>query len=132
MEPFIVRHPQWADYTSMEGTFEWKWYYAFQQVGDQTVEPISLAYRDGRQRRDQLASLWSWIAPPAKVERIFQAIANTDASAYYQYESRIRQFHQSLRLYYYPHLFMDTVFTDEALEQRPAYSEFVNLTEKTD
>ena len=131
MEPFIARHPQWAEYTSMQGTFEWKWYYAFQQVGDQTVEPISLAYRDGRQRRDQLASALSWLAPSAKVERIFQSIANTDASAYYQYENRIRQFHENLRHYYYPHLFMDTAFNDETLELRPRYSEFVNLTEKT-
>ena len=130
MKPFIARHPEWAEYTDIEGTFAWKWYYAFQQVGDQTVEPISLAYRDGRQRRDQLASAWSWIAPSAKVERIFQSIANTDASAYYQYENRIRQFHQSLRLYYYPHLFTNTAFSDEALGQRPAYSEFLNSTDE--
>lgn len=122
MDPFVARHPEWADYTSMQGTFEWKWYYAFQQVGDQTVEPISMAYRQGRQRRDQLASAWSWLAPSAKVERIFQAIANTDASSYYQYENRIRQFHEKLRHYYYPHLFKDTEFNEEALKLRPDYS----------
>ncbi len=125
MEPFIARHPEWAEYTDMEGTFEWKWYYAFQQVGDQTAEPISLAYRDARQRRDQLASVWSWLAPSAKVERVFQSMANTDAEAYYQYENRIRKFHERLRLYYYPHLFKGNEFTNEALEMRPEYADLI-------
>ena len=47
MDPFVERHPEWADYTEISQSFEWKWYYAFQQVGDQTVEPLSLAYREG-------------------------------------------------------------------------------------
>ena len=52
-DPFMARHPEWADFTAWESdAFEWKWYYAFQQVGDQTVEPLSLGYREGRRKRD--------------------------------------------------------------------------------
>ena len=121
MEPFLERHPEWADYSGVESTFEWKWYYAFQQVGDQTAEPLSLAYRDGRTRRDDLSAAVSWLSPPAKVERIFQSIAQTDIQAAAEYESRVRAFHAELRDYYYPMLFMDQPFTDDAVSSRPAY-----------
>lgn len=122
MDPFVERHPEWADHTTIQGTFEWKWYYAFQQVGDQTVEPLSEAYREGRARRDALASKLSWLSPPAKIERVFQSIARTDTRAATDYETRVRAFHAELREYYYPLLFLDQPYTDEALAERPGYS----------
>lgn len=64
MEPFLERHPEWADYAGISQSFEWKWYYAFQQVGDQIAEPLSRAYRQGRTRRDRLAGTLAWLAPP--------------------------------------------------------------------
>lgn len=122
MDPFVERHPEWADHTTIQGTFEWKWYYAFQQVGDQTVEPLSDAYRDGRMRRDGLSATLSWLSPPAKIERIFQSIARTDTHAAADYESRVRAFHADLREYYYPLLFLDEPYTDEAIAERPRFS----------
>ena len=81
MEPFVERHPEWADYTEVSQPFEWKWYYAFQQVGDQTAEPLSLAYREGRIRRDRLAGMLAWLSPPALAERALQVIAGTSMAA---------------------------------------------------
>jgi ABC-2 type transport system permease protein len=121
MEPFLERHPEWEDYTEMESTFEWKWYYAFQQVGDQTAEPLSLAYRAGRDQRDALSAALSWLSPPAKVERVFQSLARTDTKAAADYEASVRAYHANLRGYYYPGLFRDDPFTDEAVEKRPDF-----------
>lgn len=121
MDPFLTRHPEWADYAEMEGTFEWKWYYAFHQVGDQTAEPLSLAYRNGRDRRDNLSAALSWLSPPAKIERVFQSIAQTDTKATAEYERQVRDFHAALRAYYYPKLFRDEPFTDEAVTTRPVF-----------
>ncbi|MEO1324467.1 MAG: DUF3526 domain-containing protein [Pseudomonadota bacterium] len=122
MDPFVERHPKWADHTAIQGTFEWKWYYAFQQVGDQTVEPLSDAYRDGRMRRDDLSATLSWLSPSAKIERVFQSVARTDTRAAADYESRVRAFHADLREFYYPLLFLDEPYTDEALAERPGFS----------
>lgn len=122
MDPFLERHPEWAEYATMEGTFEWKWYYAFQQVGDQKVEPLSVAYRDGRQKRDQLSAAFSWLSPPAKIERVFQSLARTDTRAAATYEQKVRAFHAELRDYYYPLMFTDAPFTEDAISTRPSYS----------
>ena len=126
MGRFVERHPEWADHTAMDTTFEWKWYYAFQQVGDQAVEPQSRAYREGRERRERLAGILSWLSPPAKVERTFQSIARTDARAQARYEANVRAFHAKLRGYYYPGLFLGTPFDDEAVAPRPDYAALRN------
>ena len=121
MDPFVERHPEWADYTEVSQTFEWKWYYAFQQVGDQTVEPLSLAYREGRIRRDRLAGMLAWLSPPALAERALQAVAGTNMAASLAYEQRVRDYHAELRAYYYPRLFRDELFSDASLGQRPEF-----------
>ena len=123
MEPFIARHPEWADYTEVGQPFEWKWYYAFQQVGDQTVEPLSDAFREGRIRRDRLAGLLAWLAPPALAERALQALAGTGLAATLAYEQQVREFHTALREYYYPRLFRDEPVSNASLEQRPDFAE---------
>ena len=47
-EKFIGTHPQRADYTAYDpkrdGSFNWKWYFAFQQVGDESASELSSAY----------------------------------------------------------------------------------------
>ena len=121
MDPFVERHPEWADYTEISQSFEWKWYYAFQQVGDQTVEPLSLAYREGRIGRDRLAGRLAWLSPPALAERTLQAIAGTNLTASLAYEQRVRDYHAALRTYYYPRLFRDEVVSDASLGLRPEF-----------
>ena len=121
MEPFVERHPEWADYTEISQPFEWKWYYAFQQVGDQTVEPLSRAYREGRIGRDRLAGRLAWLSPPALAERALQAIAGTNLAASLAYEQRVRDYHAALRTYYYPRLFRDEVVSDASIGQRPEF-----------
>ena len=121
MEPFIERHPEWAGYTQVSQSFEWKWYYAFQQVGDQKAEPLSLAYREGRIRRDHLAGMLAWLSPPALATRTLQVIAGTSLMDSLAYEQRVRDFHADLRNYYYPRLFRDEAFSTASLVQRPEF-----------
>lgn len=44
MKLFLEKHSEWSAYTNVNRPFEWKWYYAFQQVGDQEVEALSKSY----------------------------------------------------------------------------------------
>jgi ABC-2 type transport system permease protein len=127
MTPFLARYPELAPHADLNAAFEWKWYYAFQQVGDQTAEPLSTAYRSGRERRDDLAGVLTWLSPPAKLERTLQGLAGTDTAAALEYEDRVRAFHAELRAFYYPPLFEDQPFTDAALSERPNFREFIQV-----
>lgn len=116
MEPFVARHPEWKTVATPEEGFDWGWYYAFQQVGDQTVEPQSLAYRKGRAQRDHLAGWSSLVSPATALQRILERLANTDAQAAADYEQRMRDYHAELRAFYYPRLFELQAFDAERTE----------------
>lgn len=121
MNAFFERHPEWADYQAVEQSFEWQWYYAFQQVGDQKAEALSKAYRDGRLKRDKLASWAALLAPPALLERALQKLANTDIKASIRYEDSVRDYHAELRAFYYPKFFENQAFDKTLLEGLPEY-----------
>ncbi|MEM6775733.1 MAG: DUF3526 domain-containing protein [Pseudomonadota bacterium] len=121
MSEFVKRHPQWAEHAEVGGGFQWKWYYAFQQVGDQKTEDLSNAYRAARIRRDRLAGLFALLTPPALLERSLQRLAATDLTASLAYEAQIRAFHARLRDFYYGQLFLDQPFDAAALSELPDY-----------
>ncbi len=122
MKPFFERHPQWAYYQPEKNAFEWQWFFAFQQVGDQKTEALANAYRNGRLQRDQIAAWVSLIAPPSLLERSLQSLANTDLSASIRYENEVRSFHRKLREYYYPKFFNHEAFDKTALEHLPEFN----------
>lgn len=121
MQPFLARHPEWANTPKIDGPWDWKWYYAFQQVGDQKAEGLSLAYSTGRIERDRMAGLLALAAPPALLERSLQRLADTDVSAVLDYENEVRAFHSELRSFYYPGLFGDKPFEKSAVENLPVF-----------
>lgn len=120
--PFVERHPELAEYATIDTTFEWKWYYAFQQVGDQKAEDLSRAYMSGRVKRDQISSVLSFLSPPVLTERLLQSQAQTDVSASMAYEERVRAYHANLREWYYPMLFKDDDFDLNLLSERPDFT----------
>jgi ABC-2 type transport system permease protein len=121
MNAFAERHPQWSDHLEVQRPFEWKWYYAFQQVGDQQAQALSEAYTAGRQERDRRAAALAWVAPPALLERALQRLAGTDLHAALAYEARVRAFHAELRAFHYPRLFLQAPFDAAALAELPAF-----------
>jgi len=122
-DPFLERHPEWADYTAWEEDgFEWKWYYAFQQVGDQIAQPLSQAYRAGQARRDNLAKWSSLISPATLLQRTMEHLAGTDMRAAIAYEQNVRNFHADLRAWYYPKMFKSEDFdADWAMGALPIF-----------
>jgi len=121
MEPFIELYPALAPYTRMSSEFEWKWYYAFQQMGDVKAAKLSKAYRDAAEKKYDLAGVVSWFSPPLLLQRSLTRAADTDSIAAYAYEQKIRDYHQQLREFYYPWLFYKGDPTKTALENMPRF-----------
>jgi ABC-2 type transport system permease protein len=121
MDAFVARHPEWAAHAAVERPFEWKWYYAFQQVGDQQAEALSRAYTEGRLARERWAAGLAWLAPPVLLERTLQSLAHTDAPTALAYEARVRAHHGELRRFYYPRLFLGEPFDPAAGVALPTF-----------
>ena len=119
---FLATHPQWKDKTQMGDSFEWKWYFAFQQVGDQKAEYLSKSYRTATLEKNTLAGRFSLMSPPMLTQRLMSSIAETDTNAAILYELKIREYHKELRDFYYPLMFNEKEFTLETLSGLPKFS----------
>lgn len=124
-DAFLVNHPQWQDKTEMDSLFAWKWYYAFQQVGDEKAHSLSKAYRDATFEKDNLASRFAFISPPMLSQRVMSSIAKTDTHASMQYEQQIRDFHLALRQFYYPLMFNESAFDVQTMSELPQFSQHI-------
>ncbi|ABG42275.1 conserved hypothetical protein [Paraglaciecola sp. T6c] len=125
MDAFTATYPEWKDHVAMQSMFEWKWYYAFQQVGDQIAAPMSQEYRAAAKKKYELAGYASLLSPPLLLQRMLTRLAKTDAVAAFKYEQHLRDFHQELRLYHYPFLFAQGEFDKGELDNMPNFEKFV-------
>lgn len=123
---FIATHPQWADYTEFDperdSSFNWKWYYAFQQVGDQTASDLSKAYQAATLQKDNIASYVALLSQSLLTQRLLSSAADTNVEAMVGYENDVRAFHKVLRKFYYYHLFKDPEFSQESFEALPQFT----------
>ncbi|GLR71503.1 DUF3526 domain-containing protein [Agaribacter marinus] len=122
MASFLAEHPEYDYYEELQsGGFNWWWYYAFQQVGDQTAGSLSVQYRHASVAKYESAKYVSWLSPPLLLQRSMTRIADTDAKAAFEYENQIREFHKALRMFYYPELFSSDTFDKNKLESMPQF-----------
>lgn len=61
MRAFYAGHPEWQDSPPLTDAFHYKWYFAFHQVGDESVAQQVDAYRRGIETRDAAARTIGWL-----------------------------------------------------------------------
>jgi ABC-2 type transport system permease protein len=121
MQAFFKAHPEWQDTKPVEGGFHWKWYYAFQHVGDLAVTDKAQSYRRGLTARDRWTQRIGYILPAVGVQTLIHRIAGTDLTAQLSYQDRIRAFHKRLREFYYPYVFNEAPFRQAEFDKAPQW-----------
>ncbi len=121
MQQFFRSHPQWQHTAPLPAGFHWKWYYAFQQLGDESVAPQVAAYREGLLARQRWSDGLGWLLPGVGVQTILHRAAATDLLAQLRYQDEIASFHAQLRHYYYPYLFNEVRFGPDDFAQLPRF-----------
>ncbi|MBL8506729.1 MAG: DUF3526 domain-containing protein, partial [Methylobacillus glycogenes] len=122
MERFFRNHPEWRDTAPLPAGFHWKWYYAFQQLGDESVAPQFAAYRAGLQARQAWTGRLGWLLPGVGVQAALHRQAGTDLLAQLAYQDDIAAFHARLRAFLYPYLFEDRAFGAQDFAAQPAFT----------
>lgn len=110
MAAFGALYPEWRDTPPIEGGFHWKWYYAFQHLGDVSVADESRAYRGGLEARDHWTQRIGYLLPPVALQHAVHHAAATDLTAQLAYQDRIRAFHEQVCEFYYPYVFEERPF----------------------
>lgn len=129
MEKFFRTHPEWRNTAPLPSGFHWKWYYAFQQLGDESVATQVAAYREGLLARQRWTGRLGWLLPGVGVQAVLHRQASTDLQAQLEYQDRIAGFHARLRAFYYPYLFNDVRFGSQDFAAQPRFSPQTRLTE---
>lgn len=122
MEVFFKAYPEWRDTKAVEGGFHWKWYYAFQHLGDLAAAPQAKAYRRGLEARAEWTARIGVVLPAVGVQTLLHRTAQTDLRAGLAYQDRIRDYHEQLRRFYYPYLFNETQFLEADFEKTPKWN----------
>ena len=118
---FFVAHPEWKDTAPVTGRFHWKWYYAFQHVGDMQVAADVQTYREQLSRREQWSKAVGHVLPAVAVQYVLHRLANTDLQQQLDWQLQVRHFHDRLRHYFYPFLFNEQAFDQAALAGMPRW-----------
>lgn len=121
MQRFFQNHPQWQDTAPLPAGFHWKWYFAFQQLGDESVASQVAAYREGLLERQRWSERLGWVLPGVGVQAILHRMAETDLPAQLDYQDEIAAFHAQQRDFIYPYLFNETRFGDEDFARLPRF-----------
>lgn len=121
MQRFVARYPDFADRADVGTGFHWKWYFAFQHLGDLHVAAQSAARDAGIARREGLAQALGWALPPLKLTQALQGMAGSDVRAELAFRERVRAFHAEIRTYHYPFLFDDRPMTAAEVAAAPSF-----------
>ena len=123
MRRFYANHPEWADSPPLPSEFHYKWYFAFHQVGDESVAEEVQTYRAGLAQRDGAARTLGWVLPSVGVQALLTRLADTDLRAQIAYQDRIRAFHHRLREFYYGYMFRDRPFGRADFDRAPRFED---------
>lgn len=102
---FFKVYPQWQHTAPLPPGFHWKWYYAFQHLGDVSVAPQVAAYREALVARQGATEALGLALPGVGLQAVLHRAAHTDLLAQLAYQDAITAFHTRLREHYYPYLF---------------------------
>ncbi|GAB3298084.1 DUF3526 domain-containing protein [Hymenobacter tenuis] len=122
MNRFFALYPQWRDTTTIRERFAWRWYYAFQHLGDQAVAPQAAAYARGLQARYDLVEQLNLLSPAINVQSSFNALAGSDLPTHLAFQRSATRYHDSLRAFYYPFLFRKVEFTHADYAREPTHT----------
>jgi ABC-2 type transport system permease protein len=118
---FLATHPEWRGHETFEGRFHWKWLFAMHQVGDEAVAPQVTAYRASLLDRERWTTRLGWLLPNVAVQGMLHRLADTDLVAQLDYQDSIGAFHDRLRAFFYPYLFLDRPVTHADFDRLPSY-----------
>lgn len=114
MEKFYADYPQFKHfgYPDEEG-FDWAWYYAIQHLGDVESREESKAMQQKIRARQAKSAQWSMIIPSLYTQLIFNTLAETGMTNYMNFLKATSNFHEDIRLYFYPIIFSKTGTVDQ-------------------
>ncbi|MFH7015428.1 DUF3526 domain-containing protein [Flavobacterium sp. FlaQc-47] len=113
MDKFYHHYPQFKKYPLPEGEFNWLWYYAMQQAGDDDSAKQSQELENKLQQRNHESQLIAQFIPTLHTQIQLNEIAKSDLGNQLLFLKETKLFHEKMRLYFYPKIFDNTEVAKE-------------------
>lgn len=127
MDKFYKHYPQFKKYGVPQETFNWTWYYAMQQMGDDESYMESTAMRAKIRQRENASRRFAIGIPTMHTQMLFNDLARTSLSNHLQLLDQTAEFHERLRLYFYPKIFENLPVKSEDWKKfKPEYTRTEN------
>jgi ABC-2 type transport system permease protein len=105
LDKFYDHYPQFSHYELQEEGFSWLWYYAMQQMGDDESKQEKDAMYLKIEKRELLSKKIAQFFPPIQMQLAMNDIANTSLTHQINFLNATTNFHEDLRLQFYPKIF---------------------------
>ncbi|MEL1253122.1 DUF3526 domain-containing protein [Flavobacterium sp. DGU38] len=105
MDKFYQHYPQFKNYVLPDTEFSWLWYYAMQQMGDDESEVQSKELETKLKQRNEASQNIAQFIPTMHTQIQLNEIAKSDLGNQLLFMEKTNQFHEKLRLYFYPKIF---------------------------
>jgi ABC-2 type transport system permease protein len=113
LDKFYTHYPQFKNYLLPDKEFSWLWYYAMQQMGDDESAKESGALESKLEQRNQSSQQIAQFIPTLHAQMQLNEIARADLGNQLLFLKETKQFHEKLRLHFYP-----KIFDDEAVNKQ--------------
>ena len=105
IEKFYQHYPQFASFGYPVEGFNWLWYYAMQQMGDDDSNAEQMALDEKIRLREQRSALISSLIPNLHFQLALNQLAGTSMRQHMDYLKEAEDYHERLRLFFYPKVF---------------------------
>ncbi|HEX8017829.1 MAG TPA: DUF3526 domain-containing protein [Flavobacterium sp.] len=105
MNKFYSHYPQFKRYILPDTEFSWLWYYAMQQMGDDESAVQSKELETKLKQRNEAGQNIAQFIPTLHTQIQLNEIAKSDLGNQLLFMEKTNQFHEKLRLYFYPKIF---------------------------
>jgi len=105
IKKFYQHYPQFKKYGYPTDGFNWLWYYAMQQMGDDDSKNQREALHKKIKLREAASRKIASVLPNMHLQLVFNRLAGTSMSQQMDYLDATDSFHEKLRLFFYPKIF---------------------------
>ncbi len=113
MQAFFAHYPQFRSIPPPKLAFDWPWYYAMQQLGDDEAAKSADALRAKIARRETVSRQLARFIPPLHTQLQLNELARSGLANQLRFQEATGRFHEGLCLHFYERMFRDTPVSAE-------------------
>jgi ABC-2 type transport system permease protein len=113
VDKFFKHYPQFNKFKMPEGDFNWLWYYAMQQMGDDESQKQSQDLRQKLQKRHEASVNIAQFVPTIHLQIQLNELAKSGLQNQVFFLDEMTKFHEKNRLYFYPKIFSEASVNSE-------------------